>query len=178
MSEARSALWAAAELLGWEGAVLPGLELLGERVCVVASIDEREHQRRRSDGVGALSDPWLLELEEGPSRSADARWRPAPVRLAGVLAPRRTWRPALTAASGFAGFCARAVVLPAREAARQRLLLEAAVCEVGVVARQGDGLSLVRHPAPGPVPAARRGLVHRLVEETVYERLVAGAQER
>jgi hypothetical protein len=84
----------------------------------------------------------------------------------------------LVAASGFAGFCARAVVLPAREATRQRLLLEAAVCEVGVVACEGGRVSLICHPAPGPVRDARRGLVHRLVEETVYQRLVDEAHER
>jgi hypothetical protein len=70
VSDSRSALGAAAELLGWDGVVLPELELLGERVCVIASIDEREHQRRRGAGVGVLADPWLLEVEEGPSRSA------------------------------------------------------------------------------------------------------------
>ncbi len=43
---------------------------------------------------------------------------------------------------------------------------------VGIVARDIHGLAVVQPPALGPVVGSRRSVVHRLVEETVYERLV------
>lgn len=161
-----------AALLEWSGTAIPELDLLGDHVCVVASINQSEHERRTATGVGALTDPWLLELEEGPNQGRPAQWRASPVSIAGVLAFRKTWRPALTAAAGFAGFCSRAVVVPPRQACNRRLALEAAVRGVGIVARDIHGLAVVQPPALGPVVGSRRSVVHRLVEETVYERLV------
>lgn len=161
-----------AALLEWSGTAIPELDLLGDRVCVVASLNQSEHERRTAIGIGALTDPWLLELEEGPCEGRPAQWRASPVSIAGVLAFRKTWRPALTAAAGFAAFCSRAVVVPPRQAYSRRLALEAAVRGVGVVARGAHGLSVVQPPALGPVAGSRRSVVHRLVEETVYQRLV------
>ncbi len=161
-----------AALLEWNGIAIPELDLLGDRVSVVASLDPSEHERRTAAGVGALTDPWLLELEEGPSEGRPAQWRASPVSIAGVLAFRKTWWPALTAAAGFAAFCSRAVVLPPRQAYNRRLSLEAAVRGVGIIAHDSHGLSVVQPAALGPIAGSRRSLVHRLVEETVYERLV------
>jgi hypothetical protein len=76
------------------------------------------------------------------------------------------------AAAGFAAFCSRAVVLPPRQAYNRRLWLEAAVRGVGIVARDTHKLTVVQPPALAPVAGSQRGLVHRLVEETIYERLV------
>jgi hypothetical protein len=161
-----------ADLLQWTGTVIPELDLLGDRVGVVASLNRSEHERRKITGVGALTDPWLLELQEGPCQGRPARWRASPVSIAGVLAFRKTWPPALTAAAGFAAFCSRAVVLPPRQAFNRRLWLEVAVRGVGIVARDTGGLAMVQPPALGPVVGSQRSLVHRLVEETVYERLI------
>jgi hypothetical protein len=63
-------------------------------------------------------------------------------------------------------------VVPTRQAYNRRLWLEAAVRGVGIVARDSHELALVQPPALGPVPGAQRSLVHRIVEEAVYERLV------
>jgi hypothetical protein len=167
----------ATELLGWEGAVIPSLELLGSRVCVVASLNMTEHEDRQEAGIGALTDPWMLEFHEGPTPERVAQWRASPVRIVGVLALRQTWRSALTTASGFAAFSSRAVVLPSRQALNRRLGLEANLCGVGIVARGPQGLALVHRPAPGSARQADRSLAHRLVEETVYGRLMASLIE-
>jgi hypothetical protein len=172
LGETVASLHRVAALLKWSGTAIPELSLFGDRVCVVASLNASEHERRKATGLGVLTNPWLLELEEGPCEGQPAQWLASPVSIAGVLAVRKTWRPALTAAAGFAAFCPRAVVLPPRQAYSRRLSLEAAVRGVGVVARDADGLSVVQPPALGAVASSRRSLVHRLVEETVYERLV------
>lgn len=163
-----------ARLLDWHGIVIPALDLLGGRVCVVASLNEPEHDRRQETGLDtAVTDPWMLQFNEGPIADQPARWQHTPVHIAGVLALRQTWRSALTVASGFAAFSARAVVLPPRQARSPRLRLEAAMCGVGVVAHEVDQLSLVQRPMPGPVSQADRSLPHRVIEETVYERILA-----
>jgi hypothetical protein len=172
LAETASCLQQVADSLQWSGTVIHELDLLGDRVCVVASLKQSEHERRRTTGVGALTDPWLLELQEGPCQGSPACWRASPVSIAGVLAFRRSWRPALMAAAGFAAFCSRAVVLPPRQAYNRRLWLEAAVRGVGIVARDTHKLTVVQPPALAPVAGSQRGLVHRLVEETIYERLV------
>jgi len=173
LSDLTRGLLRAVELLDWQGIVIPELDLLGDRVCIVASLYEPEHERRQAAGLHALADPWLLELDEGPSSERQARWRASPVHLVGVLVWRRTWRSALTTASGFAAFGARAVVLPREHARNRRLSLEAAVCGVGVIARDALELQLLQPPTPVPATQARRSLVHRLIEERVYERLLA-----
>jgi hypothetical protein len=161
-------------LLKWHGIVIPALDLLGGRVCVVASLNQPEHDRRQKSGAStAITDPWVLQFDEGPIADRPARWQHPPVHIIGVLALRQTWRSALTVASGFAAFSARAVVLPPTQARSRRLRLEAAMCGVGVVACEADALSLVEQPMPGPVPQADRSLPHRLIEETVYERVLA-----
>ena len=163
----------AMDLLGWEGAVIPSLDLLGSRVCVVASLNMREHEHRQEAGIGAITDPWMLELHEGPTSERVAQWRASPVRIVGVLALRQMWRSALTTASGFAAFSSRAVVLPSRQALNRRLGLEASLCGVGILARGPQGLALVHRPEPGSARHAERSLARRHVEETVYERLMA-----
>jgi hypothetical protein len=160
-------------LLGWDGIVIPSLDLLGARVCVVASLNVQEHEDRQEAGIGALTDPWMLELHEGPTAAQPAQWRKSPVHIAGIMVARQAWRGALTVASGFAAFSTRAVVLPRTQARNRRLGLEARLCGVGIVARDGQGLSLVQQPAPSPVRRTDRSMAHRLVEETVYERLQA-----
>jgi hypothetical protein len=172
LGEIDACLHEVADLLQWSGTAIPELELLGDRVRVVAALNSSEHERRRATGVGALTNPWLLELQEGPCQERPARWRASPVSIAGVFAYRMTWRAALTAAAGFAGFCSRAVVVPPRQAYNRRLWLESGVRGVGIVARDSHELALVQPPALGPVPGAQRSLVHRVVEEAVYERLI------
>ena len=164
----------AAQLLNWDGKIIPSLELLGSRVCVIASLNEYEHIRRQQEGAGAaVTDPWMLQFDEGPRRRGEpARWRPSPVQIAGVMACRRTWKAALTTASGFAAFCPRAVVLPGEEARNRRLRLEAAICGVGIVALHVKTVSVAQRPGPAIVSDANRCLAHRVLEETVYARLL------
>jgi hypothetical protein len=168
----------AAALLNWDGDVIPSLDILGSRVCVVASLNNSEHERRQIEGSGgALTDAWMLQLEEGRGTEIDApaQWRPSPVVITGVLAIRQTWRAALTVASGFATFCPRAVVLPKEEARSSRFRLEAGICGVGIISRdaRARAVSLLQRPSPFAVSNVNRRLVHRVIEEAVYERLLA-----
>jgi hypothetical protein len=65
-----------AGLLDWRGVVIPALDLLGGRVCVVASLNEPEHDRRQKTGSGsAVTDPWTLQFSEGPVADQPARWQ-------------------------------------------------------------------------------------------------------
>jgi hypothetical protein len=167
----------AAELLHWDGMVIPSLAVLGSDVCVVASLNVEEHENRQEAGIGPLCDPWILSLREGATAKQAAHWRVSPVKVAGVLARRQSWQTALTVASGFAAFSSRAVMLPSKQARNRRLTLEAGVCGVGIIARDADSLMLMQQPSPALAGRDRRSLAHRLVEETVYERLLASLVE-
>ncbi len=98
---------------------------------------------------------------------------PTALELVGAVAFRSTAESALLAVGPFASVCTRTVVLPAHVAERPALATEAAVTGVGVLAETGDGrLRVVCAAQEGPIVGSRRGLVHRMIEESVYARLL------
>jgi hypothetical protein len=150
------------------------VSLLGVHVGVRAFLDAAEHERRVSAGLGAVTDPALLDrLMDFPLAVpvADAvAWAelmdqlPAVVGRAGdgftvtrILQPPLTISEvvltaaggrelaAVQAASMFAGFARRWVVLT-RSSVPDEVVLEAKLCGVGVVDQHGMVLLAGQHP--------------------------------
>jgi hypothetical protein len=167
----------ACRALGWSGPATRVLdvEVLGVRLAVVARPDGAEVAARRAAGPPPLPDPHRMR------RQADADpaflTRPAPVHVAGAVAVRRTWRAARSAAGHFTAFGPRAVLMPAA-ACTPRVLLEADLAGIGVVATAGDAGGVRRLLPAAAAPPVPRTHVHRLVEEAVFAALVAAAPEQ
>jgi hypothetical protein len=147
--------------LGWRAECLLDVEVLGARLVVAATPDRAELAARDADRLGPLADPWLFRVRADDD--PELLTRPAPVRIAGALAVRRSWPAARAAAGTFTAFGPRAVLLP-RRAVTRAALTEAAVIGIGVLTADDATLLLPAGPPP-PVP---RSHVHRLVEELVY----------
>lgn len=138
---------------------------------VACTLNEAEHQRRSAVGLLPIADPIMLRCV----LASDAGFRdaPQPVTIVGAIAARRTWDGATANLGGFSGFGALVAVLPPEEAGRPRVEIEAAVEGYGVVAWDGqDQVWLVHHPDTRPRTAGRTW-VHRLVEEILYNSLIA-----
>lgn len=163
----------AVEALGWEGAVVPEIRLLGQRVSVVAAVDHDAHQERLRAGNGPVIDRMSVALWEWPDMQA-----PAPVvRLIGILAEGSRWQRVMGASGGFIGFCSTAIVLRQRHAPNPHCLLTAQLHGVAVVRSSDDGdVELVQQGRTGPTPAARPTTVSRWLEEIVYARLLQDGQ--
>lgn len=159
----------ATAMLGWTGHHIHAAPF-GQEVCIVATIIQEEHERRIDSGAGAFP-AWDGFFDAaGSSRSAPA----PPVEVQGVLAVRKRWPSALTAASSFVAFTpARAVLVPAREAGL-RLHLEATVCEVGVLACHQTEVKIHQMPNATLGRQVGDGPIHRVFKERVYASLLAG----
>jgi hypothetical protein len=144
--------------LGWVGALVERVVVLGVRVDVVVRVDAVAHAARR---VGPVLDRDVLATWEWPESVRE----PEVVRLVGVLATGAHWRRALGDAVRLSGFCPVAIVGVADERCR----LECAYAGVGLVV---DGLVVVE-PRSGRAAGARRRTLDRWVEESVYQRLIA-----
>lgn len=129
----------AVSLLGWEGTLLNDVDLLGERVAVMA--------RRWTDAGGSR------------------------VSLSGVIAHRATWKAGMQAASRFAAFAPRAVLVTGRGGSSDYLRAVAAHTGVGVIIVVGSELDVACWPAP--VTPRRRTIAHELVESSVHACLTA-----
>jgi hypothetical protein len=157
-------------LLGWDGRVVVEARAWSTRRLVACELDQDEHERRVARGLVPVTDPLVLRCA-GACDPGFLTARP-PVRIAGAIAIRRTWRSAVANVGGFSAFGSRVAVLPPGPAARQDVALEAAVEGLGVIAWEDGGQArLVHHPAPSP--AGARTWVHRLVEEIVYNEVLA-----
>ncbi|WP_229686402.1 hypothetical protein [Longimycelium tulufanense] len=170
----------AAELLGWRGAVLPPMSLLGRRVVPVVELLTDRHAERLSWDCGPVTDRTAVSTWVWPEL-ADRVPSPA-VRLVGVIAPARHWRTALACAGPFAKLCPAAVVLPATvtgsEDYQNNCLLRTRLYGVAVLTAACDGAVELELPgsatdeASGAAELASSAAV-RWMHEVLYERLLA-----
>jgi hypothetical protein len=158
-------------LLGWDGNLVVDARAWSTRRLVVCALDQTEHARRTANGLLPITDPFLLRCV-GASNPGFMTARP-PVRIAGAIAVRNRWSTAVANLGGFTAFGAVAAVLPARQADRLDVAADAAVAGFGVIAQHEDGRQRLVH-YPDLRPRVRtRTWVHRLVEEIVYDALLA-----
>lgn len=163
----------AVELLGWGGTVLPELTLLGCRVVPVVALDEDVHDARQSSGYGPQRDHDVLEIWDWP-QAAD-HVPAAALALSGVLVRAGTWRGGLALARTWRGF-GPAAVLTGPANTDETCLLEFQLPGVGLVTTDAEGTPALRvAPAAGRQPPARRRVLDRWVEETLYEHALATA---
>lgn len=170
----------AVELLGWAGLVLPELTLLGCRVVPVVLPDHDVHDARCAGGHGPQRDRDVLEIWEWPQAAGQV---PAtPLVLRGMLVQAGSWRPGLALARTWRGFGPAAVLTgPAGGcgavggcgalggAADEICRLEFQLCGVGLVGLGAREPAVIVEPATGRQPPARRRVLDRWVEETLYE---------
>jgi hypothetical protein len=152
-----------------------GVNLLGVRVTAYAVLNAAEHGRRRSAGLGAVSDPALLDrlmdLPAGLPVADPVIWAEMGDQLPGVVerdedgaTVTRLLEPPLTIddvavnaavgreqgavqdASLFAGFTRRWVTA-ARDRVPDSVVLEAKLCGVGILGRCGQVLLAAEAPA-------------------------------
>lgn len=157
----------AVALLGWGATVLPELTLLGCRVIPVVELDEERHDARRSSGYGPQRDRDVLEIWEWPQAAGHVPT--APLALRGVLIRAGSWRGGLAVARTWRGF-GPAAVLTGSDQVDETCRLEFQLPGVGLVTIDAaGGLALRVPPAGGRRAPARRRVLDRWVEETLYE---------
>ncbi|MGH3929002.1 MAG: hypothetical protein ACRDTF_03385 [Pseudonocardiaceae bacterium] len=164
----------AVELLGWVGTVLPELTLLGCRVVPVVALDQDVHNARRSSGYGPQRDHDVLEIWDWPQAAAHVP--AAALTLSGVLVRAGTWRGGLALARTWRGF-GPAAVFTGPDNTAEACLLEFQLPGVGLVIADTAGTPALQvAAATGRQPPARRRVLDRWVEETLYEHaLTTGA---
>jgi len=163
----------AADVLGWDGMVLPPMTLLGRRVVVVAELLVDVHFDRTAAGWGPVTDRMSVATWSWPELAGRA---PEPaVVISGVLAPARHWRTALTCAAPFGGLAPTAMLLPPGPARDQDCLLQADYYGAAVLASaDGDLVDLVQRGRSGRLASVCSTTVSRWVYEVVYDRVLAG----
>jgi len=159
----------AAVALGWRGLVVEGVSLFGERVTIVAGVNQGAHEQRVTSGWGPVVDRMSVAmLWEWPEYRAVV----SPVTVEGVLARGRRWQRALAKAGGFVGFCSTAILLDQEYEPNQHCLVTAHWYGVSVL-RLAQGVPVLVQPGrDGPVETARPSALSRWVEELVYARLL------
>lgn len=158
--------------LGWHGAVLPPVALLGRRVVVVAELIEDAHTERVEAGWVPVLDRTTVSTWDWPE--LQQKVPPVAARLVGVIASARHWRTGLFGVTAFAGMCATAMVLPADVARDGECRRAAQRYGVSVVATaEGNDVDLVQPGRPGPATTTRPSVATRWVNEVIYERLLA-----
>jgi hypothetical protein len=161
----------ACTLLGWSGRAVDVM-VLGTRLTVAATTNPAEHADRLADRLFPMADPLLLKCfaHSDPGFLT----RRSPVRIDGAIAVRRRWSSARSTLGTFTAFGSRVAVLPVDEARRTNVAAEAIVGGCGIIAELGDGgLEIVQHPDPRTPQS--HSWIHRLVEEVVYDAVLAGS---
>jgi hypothetical protein len=152
------------------------LQLRGHAVTAVVTAAEGEIERRTNEGLGAVTDAAILRtlatmpvgeplawstlsrnqqktLRRAPAGTVERAGRRVtrrlipPLRVEAITVAYRQADRALTAASQFAPFCRRAVVLP-EAAVTDVILLEAAYFGIGVYVTTSDTCRVIQEPAP------------------------------
>jgi hypothetical protein len=143
------------------------LSFRGTRIRVIAA-ENPAGQRARLAAAEPVTDPLHLELLTGSGEAPD--W-PRPVLLQAIIETRSDPVLAVQRASRWASYCARVAIVP-QARLNDRALLEARLRGVWVVTAGASGqlqvaVSGERAAAAGSV----RGLVHRLLDELIWEAL-------
>jgi hypothetical protein len=161
----------ACALLNWSG-LLVDVTVLGTRLTIAAETDQAEHADRLAGRLFPVADPLLMKCVAHSDPAFLARR--SPVRIDGAIAVRRRWSSARSTLGTFTAFGGRVAVLPVDEARRTNVAVEAIVGGCGIIAERSDGdLEIVQHP--GARTPQSRSWVHRLVEEIVYDAVLAGS---
>jgi hypothetical protein len=184
---------------------IESVDLLGVRVSARVVLNVREHQRRRSCGIAAFTDPALLdrllELPAGcpvpdPVIWAESSDQPPGVVTRGddgqtvtrllepaltiedvtVAAPRGRELRAVQDASTFASFTSRWVALDIAEAP-VATLLEAKLCGVGLIAGAGQIILPAERPAATVIDGWAWLLREKAYRRWLSERAVARETE-
>lgn len=158
--------------LGWQGAVLQPMTVLGRRVIMVAELLPEVHRDRCLRGWAPVTDRLSVAMWAWPELAGTA---PEPaVRIRGVIASARHWRTALIAATPFAGLAPTALLLPPGPAREPHCLAQAEFYGAAVVATADrDRVDLVQPGRHGRLATAGSTTISRWVHEVVYDRLVA-----
>ncbi|NJP98434.1 hypothetical protein HCN51_54970 [Nonomuraea sp. FMUSA5-5] len=159
------------EVLGWQGRSVLQTKALSSWRWVACELDEAEHEARLREGLPPAADAFLLRCVA--HRYPDFLSRPAPVRIEGAIAPRRTWAAAKNNLGGFVAFGERVALVPTAVARSVPVAVDAAYYGFGVVALE-EPYRLVHLPEPVAV-AQERTWVRRLVEEVVYDAVLRQA---
>jgi hypothetical protein len=166
----------AAGTLEWPGVLLPQARILGRRINPVVAIDLDAHAARAHAGVGPMLDHDTLTIWEWPQSRDTA---PAsPLQLIGVIITARSWRRGLSAARDWRGFGRSAVLLPQLlDDEDEAWQLEFAFAGVGLLtATAASSMQLGAPAATTRQYPARRRVLDRWVEETLYAHAIAAGQ--
>lgn len=169
-----SAARPAPESLGWPGLALPPLCLLGSWIAPVVCIDHPAHHRRLASGDGPQLDQDTLTIWEWPESTG--RSPSSVIELSGVIVWAGTWRTGLAEAQSWRGFG------PSAAAGPPALTDQAGVFGIREFALAGVGLvehgtlcplRVVVGAEPGRLATARRRVLDRWVEESLYRHALA-----
>lgn len=193
---------AATRALGWTGALVPDVPLLGQMVTVVAKIEGAEHDRRARLQTGAIVDYAMLDHlanlpYQTPVPVRDDRWSARatalgvveaaggnhrvtrvarrPCHVIGVLRCGDQWLRSIQQISLFAPLATRAVVLPCRARDGGAAEMEAASLGVGLVRYSEAGMTV---EVPPDTAVSRLSTGHWLMGEAVYSAWLATAADR
>jgi len=156
------------DLSGATGEVVE-VSFRGDRVRGIAELDSAVISARLAGPyprpiTDLLNLDLVLATETHPSMDAE------PARLQVAVVPRQAPMAAIKRASQWAAWCTRVAVIPAGAILRERAALEAQVRGVWVL--DSDGVVLV-NGHHGCWPTSRRGFLHRLLAEVLWEVLGA-----
>lgn len=168
---------AAAEELGWAGAVLPEMTLMGRRVCLVAELLADVHAERICLGQEPVTDRASVATWAWPELAGRV---PEPAaRIVGAVAVARHWRTGLANAVPFLRYGDAAVVLPTSALLTHDYLVNclprARAYGVAVVGADPEGQ--VQPDLAGRAERARPEVdaLYRWVSEIAYEQILDSA---
>lgn len=152
--------------LGWLGQVVGPVRFGGIRFWASVDVDQREHARRRSAGLEAITDRRALAGELA-AQECERRLQ-LPIALEGCLVVSEHPGSALNDASLLAGYSSRAVLVPNSNDVLG-VLADAALLDQGVVVHAHGTITMLA--LAGPKVPASIDLQPREWEllETVYE---------
>jgi hypothetical protein len=168
----------AAHRMGWQGIVLPPMQLLGRRIVVVADVRTEAHAERLCLGYEPVPDRATVSTWVWPEMAG--RVPPAAARITGVMAVARHWRTALASVVPFARYAETAIVLPWWAASTHDYLVHclprARRYGVSVLTADPEAVTDVDAPAERECPGGTElDATGRWLNEAVYERLLSAA---
>ncbi|MGP4018587.1 hypothetical protein [Saccharopolyspora sp. 5N708] len=166
----------AVDTLGWTGSVLPPVKLLGRQIIATADLLPDAHAERLCFGSEPVLD--RAEIATWVWPEMDGRVPPPAARIAGVLAPARHWRSALTAAVPFSRFASAAIVVPRSVAVASDFastcLIRARQFGIAVLSADGDNVQVELDGRRfDDAPPVEHTAVSRWVNEVVYQQLLS-----
>jgi hypothetical protein len=163
----------AADLLGWQGEIVPDVTLLGTVTSMVVTFDRQAHARRQEDGTAQpVLDADTLAMWEWPQ--AEGTFPPSVISMVGVLAHHeQAVKTLVGTARKWRGFAASAILLPARKPFSHQQQLECSYLGIAVLRHARKHLEALDPGHPERLSTARRSVADRWVEEHLYGMLLA-----